>query len=203
VFGAPTGEYMGLTCFANGSLARERVRDAYGLDWNGFSRALRQTAPGNRGAIMLPWFVPEITPAVGRPFVRRLNLDVADAAANVRAVVEGQMIALARHSTWMGVEPDTIHVTGGASANRDILQVMADVFGATVVSLTTTNAAALGAALRAWHADELSRGDAPTWDEIVAPFVKADAVVNARQEFRATYDELSTKYAAAEQAALR
>jgi xylulokinase len=36
VFGAPTGEYMGLTCFKNGSLARERVRDAFGLTWKQF-----------------------------------------------------------------------------------------------------------------------------------------------------------------------
>ena len=31
VFGAPTGAFMGLTVFANGSLARERVRDGFGL----------------------------------------------------------------------------------------------------------------------------------------------------------------------------
>ncbi len=31
VFGAPTGDYMGLTCFKNGSLARERIRDQFGL----------------------------------------------------------------------------------------------------------------------------------------------------------------------------
>ena len=30
VFSSPTGDYMGLTCFSNGSLARERVRDAFG-----------------------------------------------------------------------------------------------------------------------------------------------------------------------------
>ncbi|HEV3484537.1 MAG TPA: FGGY family carbohydrate kinase, partial [Vicinamibacterales bacterium] len=47
VFGSPTGDYMSLICFKNGSLARERVRDAYGLDWTGFSRALRSTPAGN------------------------------------------------------------------------------------------------------------------------------------------------------------
>src|SRR5207302_3398183 len=31
VFAAPTGDFMGLTCFANGSLARERVRASFGL----------------------------------------------------------------------------------------------------------------------------------------------------------------------------
>ena len=32
VFASPTGGFMGITVFANGSLARERVRDMYGLD---------------------------------------------------------------------------------------------------------------------------------------------------------------------------
>ncbi len=45
VFGAPTGDYMGLTCFQNGSLARERVRNELGMDWGAFSRALDTTPP--------------------------------------------------------------------------------------------------------------------------------------------------------------
>src|SRR4030095_13175147 len=49
VFGAPTGDYMGLTCFLNGSLARERVRDAFGLAWGGFSAGVGQAARGRRG----------------------------------------------------------------------------------------------------------------------------------------------------------
>ena len=44
VFGAPTGAFMGLTVFKNGSLARERVRDSFGLSWPEFSRAARVDA---------------------------------------------------------------------------------------------------------------------------------------------------------------
>jgi xylulokinase len=97
VFASPAGGYMALTCFANGSLARERVRDAYGLDWAGFSRLLASTPPGNNGALMVPWFVPEITPTVDVRGPIRDRLDPADAAANVRAVVEGQAMAMRRH----------------------------------------------------------------------------------------------------------
>ena len=56
VFSSPTGDYMTLICFKNGSLARERIRDTYKLDWNGFNKALADTPPGSNGAIMLPWF---------------------------------------------------------------------------------------------------------------------------------------------------
>src|SRR6185503_5262604 len=166
VFGAPTGEFMGITVFSNGSLARERVRDQYGLTWEDFSRALAATPPGNGGALMLPWFVPEITPVVAEPGVRRQRLDERDAAANVRAVVEAQMMALLRHSRWMGVAVDVIHVTGGAAANRQILQVLADVFGADVRRLQVANAAALGAALRALHADCLDDQSPLEWDAV-------------------------------------
>jgi xylulokinase len=167
VFGSPTGEFMGITVFSNGSLARERIRDRYGLGWDQFSAALQATRPGNSGALMLPWFVPEITPVVAAPSVRRQGLDEHDAAANVRAVVEAQMTALRVHADWMGVAVETIHVTGGAAANRAILQVMADVFGAGVQRIEVGNAAALGAALRALHADRLDDGAPLEWDAVI------------------------------------
>src|SRR5262249_46733045 len=94
VFGSPTGAYMGITVFKNGSLARERIRDDYSLEWTGFSAALRATRPGNCGAIMLPWFAPEITPPVLSPGVRRYALDPSNPAANVRAVIESQMLGM-------------------------------------------------------------------------------------------------------------
>ena len=124
---------MALTCFANGSLARERVRDAHGLDWDGFSAALRSTPAGNGGAMMTPWFVPEITPLVAAPDIRRHDLDDADGARMVRAIVEAQAMAMRLHSRWIAPRPATIRATGGAAANREILQVIADVFDAEVV----------------------------------------------------------------------
>jgi xylulokinase len=67
------------------------------------------------------------------------------------------------HSRWMAPRVDTIHATGGAAVNRDILQVMADVFGANVYQLRVDNSAALGAALRAAHACRDHRDGAAGW----------------------------------------
>ena len=88
---------------------------------------------------------------MSRPGLRRFDLDEPDGPGNVRALVEAQMMSMAIHSRWMGVEVKTIHATGGASANRAILQVMADVFGADVYQFDVGNSACLGAALRAFH----------------------------------------------------
>jgi len=202
VFGAPTGDYMALVCFKNGSLARERVRDAYGLDWDGFSRVLRETPPGNRGAIMLPWFEPEATPPVLTPGVRRYGLDAGDASANVRAVIEAQMMATALHAGWMGERVVAIHATGGAARNRDILQVMADVHGTEVQQLAVGESAALGAALRAFHGDQLAQGREIGWEEVVAGFVEPDARVRPDPRSVAVYAELKRVYAACEAHAL-
>jgi xylulokinase len=203
VFGSPTGHYMGLTCFKNGSLARERIRAQFGLDWDGFSDALARTAPASAG-IMLPWFEAEITPTVLSPGVRRYGLDASDAAANVRAAIEGQMLAMARHSRWMGVQVDTIHATGGAAVNRAVLQVMADVFGAEVYQLEAGNSAALGAALRAYHADLVDRGEPASWPEVVSGFVAPVTAsrVAPRAGASARYAALAAVHEACERHAL-
>ena len=204
VFGAPTGDFMSLTVFKNGSLARERVRDAYGLDWDGFSRALAETPPGNGGAILLPWFESEITPSVATAGERRYGLDPADGAANVRAVVEAQMMSMALHSRWMGVAVDTLYATGGAAANRAILQVMADVFGVEVYQLEVGNSAALGAAIRAFHADCAADGRPIGWDEAIDGFVApvAESRVVPDPQHRGTYAALMSRYAVCEREAL-
>lgn len=206
VFGSPTGAFMGLTCFTNGSLARERVRDACWLDWAGFSAALARTPAGNRGRVMLPWFTPEITPPVLEPRVSRYGgLNADDTDGNVRAVIEAQMLAMARHSGWMGVAVDTIHATGGAAVNRDILQVMADVFGAEVYRSEVTNSAALGAALRAWHADAHADGRPVSWEEVVGALARPSAATKVSPDaaHHERYRRLAPLYAACEDHALR
>jgi len=205
VFGAPTGDYMGLTCFKNGSLARERIRDQFGLSWATFSEALHRTPPGNGGRIMLPWFEPEITPTVLTPGARRHRLDPGDADGNVRAVVEGQQMAMALHSRWMNVRVDSIHATGGAAANRDILQVMADVFGAAVYQLQVGNSAALGAALQAFHGAASADGQQMAWDDTVRGFAEplAGSALLPDPARHEVYKKLTDVYAAFETGELR
>ncbi len=204
VFGAPTGDYMTLICFKNGSLAREKIRDFYGLDWDGFNQAFAATPPGNKGGILLPWFEAEIVPRVHKPGIHRVDLDEKDAAANCRAIVEAQMMSMRLHSQWMGVKPSRIYATGGASNNPAILQVMADVMNCHVLRIEVAKSAALGAALRAAHGRLEHEGRAPSWDKIVRGFTDPvpGSEVTPSVKAAKVYDKLIEKYAQCERKAL-
>ena len=152
VFGLPSGGFMCLTCFKNGSLARDRVRAEAGVDWDFFGKeAFSKTESGNQQRWALPWFESEITPLVGKTGLRA-NFDFAAATPEVqiRAVVEAQVLSLRQHSKWIG-DFKTIRVTGGGSKSPGLLQTLADVFNATVETLSTADSAALGSAMIAAH----------------------------------------------------
>ena len=198
IFGSPAGGYMSLICFRNGSLAREAVLHQFGLDWDGFSKAIQDTPPGNNGKLMLPWFESEMVP-LAPAGVHKQGLEDEDASGHCRAVVEAQMMSMRLHSPYKENPPNRIHVTGGASQNEDILQIMANVFQATVVRQKSTNGAALGAALRAGQAVRPEK----SWEEISAPFMEFPFPdIQPDPEHSQTYEKLSEAYAAFEKEAL-
>lgn len=201
VFRTPSGDFMNLVCFRNGSLTREWVRFEYRLDWDNVAEIL-EDGPGNDGWLMLPWLEPEITPRVDRAGVRRFGFDRYDIARNVRGVIEGQLMAMANHAARISSAPfDRIVATGGAAVNRAILQVMANVFGVDVYRLDVENSAALGAALRAYHADRLASGEPVSWKTVVSGFTdpKPGHRVSPNPRLVAMYAELRRDYASLEE----
>ncbi|MDG2401324.1 MAG: FGGY family carbohydrate kinase [Akkermansiaceae bacterium] len=152
VFGNPAGGYMSLICFKNGSLAREAIKEKYELNWNSFEKdALSQTPAGNNDLMMLPFYEPEITPAIdteGPVFSSDHHYSSGEA---VRAVLESQFLNMRAHSDWLGVSPSRIYLTGGASENDGIAQVVANVFGVPVDRLDVPSSATIGAGMRAAH----------------------------------------------------
>jgi len=189
LFSSPDDQhYMALICYMNGGLAREAVKNQYQLDWTSFTDSLVQTPPGNRGALMLPYFDEEIVPHA-RQGVIRSNLDASIASDNVRAVVEAQALSSKLHTEWLD-NSGPLHVTGGGSANPEILKVFANVHNRPVHCHPTTNAAALGSALKACHGD---RPDLP-WLDLVTPFVSASAVIEPDPSTRTIYSELLDAY---------
>ena len=154
VFGNPAGGFMSLSCFTNGSLARDKVRQAAGVEWPYFDNdAFECTPAGNDGKLALPWYEAETTPLVQQAGMRtNFDFKSAEAAVKIRAAVEAQALTRLCHSLWVG-DFDTIRVTGGASKSPGIRQVLANVFQARVESIAVADSAALGGAMIAAHCD--------------------------------------------------
>jgi xylulokinase len=205
VFVSPTGDYMTLICFKNGSLTREKIREHYGIKtWDDFGKLVASTKPGNDGAILLPWFEAEIVPRVNHPGIHRFDLDAKNVAANCRAIFEAQMLSMRLHSEWMKVSPHQIYATGGASNNVTLLQIMADVMDCKVLRIEVSKSAALGAALRAAHGYLLKMGKKPVWENVVAGFTAPlmDTEIRPNAKATAVYNKLVQKYRACESKAV-
>ncbi|XP_038654421.1 xylulose kinase isoform X6 [Scyliorhinus canicula] len=183
--------YMALICFKNGSLTREKIRDESASgSWDEFAKALKATCPGNNGNLGFYFDVMEITPAVvgiHRFNAKNCKVSKFPKEVDVRAVIEGQMLAKRAYAEKLGFEvlKDTrVLATGGASSNPDILQVLADVFNAPVYTRDTTNSACLGCAYRAKHGLQAASGqsfadtmkNAPEPKVAVTPACEVDKV---------------------------
>jgi xylulokinase len=205
VFGSPTGGYMTLICFKNGSLAREKIRELYGVKtWDDFGKLVAQTKPGNDGGILLPWFEAEIVPRVNKPGIHRFDLGAKNTAANCRAIFEAQMMSMRLHSQWMNVSPEKIFATGGASGDAALLQIMADVMNCRVQRIEISKSAALGAALQAAHGWIAAAGKNPKWENLVAGFTAPVPGSEMRPDKKSAriYDSLVEKYSRCECEAL-
>ncbi|KAJ8947058.1 hypothetical protein NQ318_019952 [Aromia moschata] len=148
--------YMALLCFKNGSLTRERIRNkcAEG-SWDIFNQLLNSTPRGNFGNMGLYYDAHEILPFLQGDFRFNKSGPVAKFTSlevEVRAVIEGQFIAKRAYAEDFGFEVghgSKILATGGASENKAILQVLADVFNSPVYVQEAANSAMLGAAYQA------------------------------------------------------
>jgi len=102
---------------------------------------------------MLPFFSPETSPRIDltAPVLKGgdafENWQEADTA--IRACVEAQFLNMKLRTAWMQLDPELVYLTGGASKNDAIAQVIADIFQAKVQRLAVSGSVALGAAMRA------------------------------------------------------
>lgn len=151
VFGNPLGGFMSLICFRNGSLSREAIKERFGLEWGDFDTVgLARSEAGNGQRVVLPFVGDEITPRLeSAGFIAEGWAGEPEADEWVRGVLEGQFLNMKRHSDWLGVETEEILLTGGASQNDGVAQIVANVFGKKVRRLSVAGSAALGAAMRA------------------------------------------------------
>ncbi|KJH52444.1 carbohydrate kinase, FGGY family protein [Dictyocaulus viviparus] len=153
-------EFMVLVCFKNGSLTRERIRKQLGCEWEEFSALLARTAPGNGGNIGFYFDHDEIAPRVAKGDFR-YHRDGAyhltgefSPEIEARALLEGQSLLKLLYARAMGCRTGKgrLFLTGGASANRDLQQILSNIFAMDTYVLNITDSAALGGAMIARYA---------------------------------------------------
>ena len=140
--------FVTLVCFSNGSLTRELIRDEFAQgSWEEFNRQLTESPPGS--GIMIAFQVDEITPVCSkqRAFFDTNGEHVEKLDFICKAMIEGQMMRLKLYSNIES--PKHLIAIGGASANKAILQIMANVFGCPVYVSASACSAAYGSCLRA------------------------------------------------------
>ncbi|XP_011141834.1 xylulose kinase isoform X2 [Harpegnathos saltator] len=191
--------YMALLCFKNGSLTRERIRNeaAQGC-WRIFNELLDNTPRGNFGNFALYFDMQEILPfVIGDYRYNKANDEVwrySSKEVEVRALIEGQFVAKRAHAEDFGfvVGPNTrVIATGGASTNKAMLQVLADVFNSPVYVLEAANSAMMGAAYRAKHG--LFR-ESCSFDEIIRCLPELTLVCQPYDDAESIYKPMMIRY---------
>ncbi|CAJ0599641.1 unnamed protein product [Cylicocyclus nassatus] len=160
--------YMAVACFKNGSLTRERIRQQLSCEWEDFSKLVSKTKPGNDGHIGLYFDEDEIAPRVYKGDFRFVKKNgkyekVKEFSPEIeaRALLEGQSLLKLYFAKSMGFESthgpsksknSRLFVTGGASNNPDLQQMLSDMFDMDLYIIDVPDSPPLGGARLARYA---------------------------------------------------
>jgi xylulokinase len=149
-----TDQWLPLVCTMNVTVVTEQVREMYGWSHGQLESAVRSVAAGADGLTFLPYLNGERTPNLpnGSGVIHGLNPNNMTPAHMARAAMEGATLGLAyglKRFRDLGMNPSEIRLTGGGSKSSIWRQIAADAFNAEVVTLSTSEGAALGAAIQA------------------------------------------------------
>jgi xylulokinase len=183
--------YMGMLCYKNGSLTREKIRDMYASgDWTVFNHLLDESPPGLTNGCQrrgFYYYMQEIIP-FAKGFHRFENDKEVEeftgdeeqvARYNVRAIIESQFMSMKVRTSRMldthGKSSDAsqatklkrILATGGAASNPHLLQVLSNVLNLPVYKKQGMNSASLGGALLAKFAIRRQSGYTNSFEQMM------------------------------------
>ncbi|KAJ2958816.1 hypothetical protein NQZ79_g5686 [Umbelopsis isabellina] len=183
--------YMGMLCYKNGSLTREKIRDMYASgDWTVFNHLLDECPPGLTNGCQrrgFYYYMQEIIP-FAKGFHRfEDDKEVEEftgnkdqvARYNVRAIIESQFMSMKVRTSRMldthGKSSDAsqatklkrILATGGAASNPHLLQVLSNVLNLPVYKKQGMNSASLGGALLAKFAIRRQSGYTNSFEQMM------------------------------------
>ncbi len=171
--------WLPLVCTMNVTVATELFRKLFGMDHAAFDAAVTATPVGAGGLLFLPYLtgerMPNLPDACG--VFHGFSTTNTTSANMIRAVVEGVTLGLGygiKRFAELGLHPREIRLTGGGSNSAAWRQVAADVFNAQTVCLSTSEGAALGAAIQAATTEAIANARRNPLQELVARCVKLE-----------------------------
>jgi xylulokinase len=217
--------FLSLLCFKNGGLVRKYLCEKYCRgNWDKWTQLLEEQIQKEKrenypNLIGFYYQYPEIIPHTAHHlgyyrFQRKgdqfelLSSDAhVDPGLDVLSLVESQFLALKSHAQDTGLlsssQDRSIIVTGGASENKTLMQILADVFDCDVyIAPENQNSAAVGAACRAFYGAVKTSGS--DYFEVVSKkLVPLQVIAKASQRSKLYTQELTDKYKELEQQVLK
>lgn len=171
-----TDQWLPLVCTMNVTVVTEKIREMFAWDHRKLEAAVRSVPAGADGLLLLPYLNGERTPNLpgGTGVLHGMRTTNTTPAHLARAAVEGATLGLAyglKRFRDLGMSPKEIRLTGGGSRSPVWRQIAADAFGCPVVTLTTSEGAALGAAIQAAFAQAEGKF---SYDSLCKRLVKLD-----------------------------
>jgi xylulokinase len=186
---------MGVTQGAGLSLQWFRNQLAPGLEYDGLTEQAATSPRGSQGLYWLPYLMGERTPHLD-PTARAawVGLTASHTRADmVRSVIEGVCYSQKDGLDIieeMGVPVESVRLSGGGARSPFWRQLMADVMNKRVVTLSTQEGSAYGAALLA----ATGTGAYGSIEECCRAAIREDAEVNPRAEEAKAYQDLHDVY---------
>jgi xylulokinase len=174
-----TGSWLGLATTTNSAVAPEVLRRHYGWSAPQFEAMVASVSPGSDGLLLLPYFTAESIPRLpdGTGVLHGITPENFTPAHMARAAAEGVALGLGYAMSRLrdlGFDPPEIRLLGPGAASPVTRQLLADVFGTTVVPVSSRQGAAVGAAMQAAVAFFHQSGESLGFEEIASYLVAGD-----------------------------
>jgi xylulokinase len=184
-----TGSWLGLATTVNSAVAPEALRRHYGWSAPQFEAMVASVAPGADGLLMLPYFTGESIPRLpeGTGVLHGMRPENFTPAHMARAAAEGVALGLGyalSRLRELGFDPSEIRLLGPGVASPVGRQLLADVFGAPVLPVSSRQGAAVGAAIQAAVAFYRDGGNPHGFEEISTHLVAGDAELRCEPNFQ-------------------
>lgn len=197
--------YMMMLVYKNGATTRKFIKDSVHENdpkWTKFNESILSTPVGNEGKIGFYYKETEITPNIANCGIVKYNekdqvLENSSVEpSDCRGIIESQVFSYKYHAKLLGLnEINSITVTGGGSVNKEILQIIADVFEKDVLTSNEPNTACTGAAIKAMNGYNKSSG----FEKPVASAYNSEAT-KPNNENSLIYKKMFERYANLEKA---